>query len=187
MAPVNNSGITNAAAVDNEKVSESDKYGDKAGTPESASQSDAPKDDIVGEIATLEAQGTAHFKRLGWKRLTVVLLVEAIALGALSIPSAFATLGMVAGVILTVGIGLIAIYTSYVVGQVKLAFPHVAHYADAGRLLMGRFGYELIGAMFTVQLVFLVGSHWYVTFVDKFLKFWGHGVLRLLECWLKGI
>ena len=32
---------------------------------------------------------------------------------------------MVAGVILTVGIGLIAIYTSYVVGQVKLAFPHV--------------------------------------------------------------
>lgn len=130
------------------------------------SESDVPstKDEqaILGETALLEAQGHAKFNRLGWKRLTVVLLVEAIALGALSIPNAFATLGMVAGVILTVGIGFIAIYTSFVVGQVKLKYPSVAHYADAGTLLMGRFGYELIGAMFTLQLVFLVGSHWYV-------------------------
>lgn len=112
---------------------------------------------------TLEQQKTMEgenkFHRLGWKRLTVVLIVEAIALGSLSLPSAFATLGMVAGVILTVGLGFVAIYTSYVVGQVKLKFPQVSHYADAGRLLFGRFGYELIGAMFALQLTFLVGSH----------------------------
>ena len=56
--------------------------------------------------------GEHKFKQLGWKRLTICLIVKAIALGALSIPSAFASVGMVAGVILTVGIGLIAIYTS---------------------------------------------------------------------------
>jgi amino acid permease len=105
------------------------------------------------------AEGNAHFHRLGWKRLTVVLLVEAIALGTLSIPSAFATLGMVPGVILSVGLGLIAVYTSYIVGQVKLRFPHVSHYADAGRLLMGNFGYELVGVMFALELIFTVGSH----------------------------
>ncbi|KAJ3535822.1 hypothetical protein NM208_g6970 [Fusarium decemcellulare] len=105
------------------------------------------------------AEGNAHFHRLGWKRLTVVLIVEAIALGCLSLPSAFATLGMVAGTILTVGIGLVAIYTSHVVGQVKLKFPHVSHYADAGKLMMGKFGYELVGVMFSLQLIFLVGSH----------------------------
>jgi hypothetical protein len=66
---------------------------------------------------------------------------------------------MVAGVILTVGLGILAIYTSYIVGEVKLAYPHVAHYADAGKLLMGRFGYEIVGAMFVLQLTFLVGSH----------------------------
>lgn len=94
---------------------------------DSLSESDKKNvhDDTIGETATLdaqvlEAQGVAHFKRLGWKRLTVILIVEAIALGALSIPSAFATLGMVAGVITTVGMGFIAIYTSYIVGQVKL-------------------------------------------------------------------
>lgn len=122
--------------------------------------------EVVGEVTEwndLEkrkaAEGHAKFNRLGWKRLTVVLIVEAIALGSLSIPSAFAELGMVAGVILCVGLGIIAIYTSYVIGQVKLAYPHITHYADAGQLLMGRFGYELVGAMFALQLIFLVGSH----------------------------
>lgn len=117
----------------------------------------------VRDLTDLEKQkateASAHFHRLGWRRLTVILIVEAIALGSLSIPSAFASLGMVAGVILCVGIGLIAIYTSYVVGQVKLLYPHISHYADAGQMLMGRFGYELVGAMFALELIFLVGSH----------------------------
>ncbi|KAH7009479.1 amino acid transporter [Ilyonectria destructans] len=111
------------------------------------------------------AEGAAHFHRLGWKRLTIVLIVETIALGSLSLPAAFATtLGMVAGVILTVSIGLVAIYTSYVIGQVKLLLPEVSHYADVGRLMGARFGcprfgYELMGTMFCLQLIFLTGSH----------------------------
>ncbi|KAH8897805.1 amino acid transporter [Thozetella sp. PMI_491] len=133
--------------------------------------SPSPSEDLMGNFGALDdqqrtdvekqksVQGNAHFHRLGWKRLTVVLIVEAIALGALSIPSAFATLGMVPGVIICVGVGLIAIYTSYVVGQVKIRFPYVSHYADAGRLLMGRFGYELVGAMFAMELIFIAGSH----------------------------
>ena len=148
-------------------------------TQSEKSHSKTANDDIVGDVATLEAQGTAHFSRLGWKRLTVVLIVEAIALGALSIPSAFATLGMVAGVITTVGVGLIAIYTSYVIGQVKLAFPEVAHYADAGRLMMGTFGYELIGAMFALELIFLVGSHC-LTGAIAFLNLTNNGACSLV-------
>lgn len=120
--------------------------------------------DKVGSEGELERQTTLHegehkFQQLGWKRLTICLIVEAIALGALSVPSAFASVGMVAGVILTVGLGLIAIYTSYVVGQVKLKFPGVEHYADAVRLIFGRIGYEVTGAMFVLFLVLLVGSH----------------------------
>lgn len=117
----------------------------------------------IGEIYDSEQgtyeQGMQKFHRLGWKRLTILLFVEAIALGSLSIPAAFATLGMVAGVICCVGIGVIAMYTSYIVGQVKVAYPDVANYADAGRLIMGRFGYELINLMLILQLLFLVGSH----------------------------
>lgn len=133
----------------------------------------------VSDISALEKAGNAHFKRLGWKRLTTVLIVEAIALGSLSMPSAFATLGMVAGVITCVGIGLVAIYTSYVVGQVKLAYPQVSHYADAGRLLMGRFGYELVSVMFVLQLVFLVGSHT-LTGTIAFLNITNNGACSLV-------
>ncbi|KAI9034776.1 uncharacterized protein KD926_005588 [Aspergillus affinis] len=59
-------------------------------------------------------EGDAHFHRLGWKHLTVVLIVNAVALGSLGIPSAFASLGMVASIILCLALGLIAIYTSYI-------------------------------------------------------------------------
>ncbi|CRG90952.1 N amino acid transport system protein [Talaromyces islandicus] len=120
-------------------------------------------DQELGEMTEQERdihqRGHQKFNRLGWKRLTVVLIVEAIALGSLSIPSSFATLGMVPGVICSVGIGLIAIYTSYVVGQVKLKFPQIAHYPDVGTLMFGRWGYEVINVMLGLQLLFLVGSH----------------------------
>ncbi len=74
-------------------------------------------------------------------------------------PSAFASLGMVAGVIMTVGIGVIAIYTSYIVGQVRLKHPQIQHYADAVGLMWGRFGYELTSVMFVLFLVLITGSH----------------------------
>lgn len=105
------------------------------------------------------AEGQTKFSKLGWKRLTICLIVEAIALGSLSMPSAFANLGMVAGVIMTVGIGFIAIYTSYIVGQVKLKHPHIQHYADAVGLMWGKFGYELTSVMFVLFLVLITGSH----------------------------
>jgi hypothetical protein len=113
------------------------------------------------DLARHEAliEGEQKFHQLGWKKLTICLIVKAIALGALSIPSAFANLGMIAGVILTVSIGLIAIYTSHVIGQVAVKYPHVKHYADAVRLMWGRPGYELCGAMFVCYLTLLVGSH----------------------------
>ncbi|KAI9036757.1 putative amino acid transporter [Aspergillus affinis] len=114
---------------------------------------------MTDEERNVYEHGVQKFNRLGWKRLTIVLIVEAIALGSLSIPSSFATLGMVAGIICTVGLGLIAIYTSHVIGQVKLKFPHIAHYPDAGRLLFGRFGYILVYIMLGLELTFLTGSH----------------------------
>lgn len=124
---------------------------------EDGSDGYGPENDLEPQVTLHE--GEQKFQRLGWKRLTICLIVEAIALGSLSIPSAFASLGMVAGVILTVGLGFVAIYTSYVVGQVKLKFPHVDDYADAVQLIWGRFGYELTAVMFVLFLILVVGSH----------------------------
>ncbi|KAL0931495.1 amino acid transporter [Colletotrichum truncatum] len=116
-------------------------------------------------LKQIAAQGSAHFHRLGWKRLAIVTIVEAVALGALSLPSAYHTLGMFPGVFLTITLGLMSIFTSYLIGQVKLAHPYVANYADAGRLLFDRFGrfgqvgYEIFGTALVLELVMIVGSH----------------------------
>ncbi|CAI6342214.1 unnamed protein product [Periconia digitata] len=111
------------------------------------------------KIKQLAANGDNHFHRLGWKRLAVVTIVEAIALGALSLPKAYATIGMFPGVFLTITLGCVAIFTSYLVGQVKLRHREVASYADAGRLLFGRIGYEIFGAALVLELLMVVGSH----------------------------
>lgn len=128
-----------------------------------AQDDDSTSEKMVGEVTEFEKRkildGKAKFSRLGWKRLTIVLIVQAVALGSLSIPGAFATLGMVAGVICSIGIGLIAIYTSYIVGQVKVRYPHVEHYPAAGGLMFGRWGAEAFGVMVTLQLLLLTASH----------------------------
>ncbi|KAL6707239.1 hypothetical protein ACN47E_004227 [Coniothyrium glycines] len=147
--------ITHAGIQQHKKVRKDD-YADSY---------DMADNNIFGEVTDsrrikqIAAAGNAHFHRLGWKRLAVVTIVEAIALGALSLPRAFATLGMFPGVFLTITLGCVSIFTSYLVGQVKLKFPEVASYADAGKLLLGRVGYEIFGAALVLELVMVVGSH----------------------------
>ncbi|KDN36490.1 hypothetical protein K437DRAFT_54422 [Tilletiaria anomala UBC 951] len=102
----------------------------------------------------------AKFKQLGWVRLTVCLIVEAIALGALSLPGVFATLGLVPGALTCIGIGLIAIYTSYLVGRACNRSPiPIEHFHDLGELMFGRVGREVIGGCFFVYLGLVTGSH----------------------------
>ncbi|OJJ53775.1 hypothetical protein ASPSYDRAFT_1163065 [Aspergillus sydowii CBS 593.65] len=120
--------------------------------------------DVLGHIIPKHhharaVDGDQHFHRLGWKRLTLVLIVQSVALGSLSIPSAFATLGLVAGVILTVSFGVLAIYASYIIGLVKLKYPHLPHYVDFGRLLMGGIGDKIFGVGFVALVTLTVGSH----------------------------
>ncbi|KAK4962681.1 hypothetical protein LTR10_000308 [Elasticomyces elasticus] len=125
-------------------------------SPHASTEKVAPAD--LERQATVQ-EGEQKFHRLSWQSLTVCLIVEGIALGSLSLPAAFAAVGMVAGVLLCVGIGLIAIYTSYVVGQVFIKHPDVRHYPDAMRLLGGR-PLELLGnVMLPLFLVLIVGSH----------------------------
>jgi hypothetical protein len=151
---------------------------DTYGSCESRSEASACRKDVLGcnkahagernsaqEVsdsdleATGQRDGNPKFHQLGWKRLTILAMVEAIALGSLGLPRAFATLGMVAGILLSIGIGLVAMYAAYNIGQVKLKFPQVSHYADVGSLLFGPIGSSIFVAAFVLLLIFVVGSH----------------------------
>ena len=118
-----------------------------------------------GDIVALDLEkdrtthGDAFFHRLGWKRLTIILIVQAIALGSLSLPKSFSTLGMVPGVLITVGFGAIAIFASYMVGLTKVKYPELRNYVDAGNLLFGRFGDWWFSFMLLGLQILSVGSH----------------------------
>ncbi|EGU86669.1 hypothetical protein FOPG_15166 [Fusarium oxysporum f. sp. conglutinans race 2 54008] len=120
-------------------------------------------DQTTGTVTEFEKQktteGEAHFQRLGWKCLAVILVVEAIGLGVFSLPGAFATLGVIAGVFCCISLGLMAIYTAWIIGKVKVLFPAIQSYGDIGGLLMGRFGEELFGAMYVLQLILMTSSY----------------------------
>ena len=82
-------------------------------------------------------------KLIGWVRMTVLLIVDAIALGALSMPFAFATLGMICGIVMNISFGLITIFTAKLVGQVVIKYPHIKSFPDLGRLWLGKTGYRV--------------------------------------------
>ncbi|CAO1624588.1 unnamed protein product [Parajaminaea phylloscopi] len=138
---------------------------------DSASHRDA-KHGLTTGVAELGVQaeepaGAAKFHKMSWIRLTSVLIVEAIALGSLSMPASFATIGLVPAILLTIGLGCVAYVCSLAVGGLWLKHPELTSYPLAGELLFVRiFGERSrkIGFWFTticwlLLLIFTTGSH----------------------------
>ncbi|KAL9010670.1 MAG: hypothetical protein Q9173_004420 [Seirophora scorigena] len=105
-----------------------------------------------------ESESEIKYKIMTWCTLEV-MIAETISLGILSLPSVLAEIGMVAGVILIVGLGALATYTGYVIGQFKLAYPQVHNMADAGMIMLGPMGREIFGIAQMLFIVFIMGSH----------------------------
>lgn len=106
-----------------------------------------------------ESNAQVKYRTMSWWQAAVVMIAETVSLGILSLPSTFASVGMVAGVILTIGLGLIATYTGYVFWQFKMRYPGVHNIADVGEVFAGPIGREIGGAAQTIYLVFIMGSH----------------------------
>ncbi|KAJ5453935.1 uncharacterized protein N7458_004891 [Penicillium daleae] len=125
-----------------------------------------------------------RYRTLYWWQCGMIMIAETISLGILSLPSAVATLGLVPAVILIVGLGLLATYTGYVIGQFKLRYPHVHSMADAGEVLFGRvglarFGREFLGTAQLLFLVFIMGSH-LLTFTVMMNTLTNHGTCSIV-------
>ncbi|PNH69956.1 hypothetical protein VD0002_g587 [Verticillium dahliae] len=74
-----------------------------------------------------------------------------IGLGVLSIPAAFDTLGIVPGVLVLCAISAITTWSDYIVGVFKLRHREVYSIDDAGQLMFGRIGREVMGVAFCLS------------------------------------
>ncbi|RAL14694.1 putative amino acid transporter [Aspergillus homomorphus CBS 101889] len=134
-----------------------------------------PADDPFGNEETAEVK----FRVMKWWNCGMLMIAENISLGILSLPSAVATLGIVPSILIILGMSGISWYTGYVMGQFKLRYPQVHSMGDAGELLMGRVGREI---MFFGQLlfcIFLMASH-VLTFTVLFNTITGHGTCTIV-------
>lgn len=109
-------------------------------------------------------QGTVQYRTLEWWQAAMIMIAETISLGILSLPSVLSTVGLVPGIILIVGMGLLATYTGYVLGQFKMAYPQIHSFADAGFVLfeplgVGAIAREFFGGAQVIFLMFTMGSH----------------------------
>lgn len=123
------------------------------------------------------------------------MVSETISLGILSLPAVVAALGLApydsslqyqrqfltrcSAIILLAGLGLLATYTGYVIGQFKWRYPHIQSMADAGEVLMGSFGRELFGIGQFLLIIFVSASH-LLTFTVAMNSITEHGTCTIV-------
>lgn len=82
-------------------------------------------------------------------------------------------------ILIIIGLSAISWYTGYIIGQFKLRYPHVHSMADAGEILLGRFGRELLDFGQLALLIFMMASH-ILTFTVTFNTITNHGTCTLV-------
>ncbi|KAJ5085814.1 hypothetical protein N7532_010585 [Penicillium argentinense] len=137
---------------------ENDKIGEHKHEP-AFEEENGLKHGEVSDAFGNEEYAEIKYKTLKWWQCGLLMICESVSLGVLSLPSAVATLGLVPGVILIVGLGLLATYTGYNIGLMRERYPHIQNLADAGEILLGSFGRELFGLGQFLFCIFVMGSH----------------------------
>ncbi|GLI78233.1 hypothetical protein PoHVEF18_006542 [Penicillium ochrochloron] len=106
-----------------------------------------------------EETAEVKYRTMKWWHCGMLMIAENVSVGILSLPSAVATLGMVPAAIMILFISALSWYTGYAIGQFKLRHPHIHSMGDAGELLMGRIGREVLGIGQLLLLIFLMASN----------------------------
>ncbi|KAF7714340.1 Uncharacterized protein PECH_003046 [Penicillium ucsense] len=126
-----------------------------------------------------EEGAEVKYKVLKWWQCGLLMVAETVSLGVLSLPAAVATLGLVPSIILIIVLGLLATWTGYMIGQMKLKYPYIMNMADAGEVLAGSFGREFMGVCQILFLIFIMSSH-LLTFTVAMNTITSHGTCSLV-------
>ncbi|KAJ5106930.1 hypothetical protein N7456_003605 [Penicillium angulare] len=154
---------------DHKEVVEEDTFGDEEFSEVVLVHSHLPSckfkaiqidDGIIGNVACVRSHICMNALRtLTYDMIYLVMVAETISLGILSLPAVIASIGLLPSMILIVFLGIAATYTGYSIGQFKWRYPQVQSMADAGEVLGGTFGRELLGIAQLLLLVFIMASH----------------------------
>ncbi|RMZ82780.1 hypothetical protein DV738_g1499, partial [Chaetothyriales sp. CBS 135597] len=111
-------------------------------------------DDVFGEIV----EGGPNYRSVGWMGTSVLMMKTQIGLGVLAIPSVLDTLGMIPGIICLLAIAIITTWSDYYIGVFKLLHRSVYGIDDAGKLMFGNIGREILATTYILYWVFVAGA-----------------------------
>ncbi|PLB39871.1 transmembrane amino acid transporter protein-domain-containing protein [Aspergillus candidus] len=126
-----------------------------------------------------EETAEVHYKTLSWWQSGMLMIAETVSLGVLSIPATLASIGLVPGIILIVGLGIISTYSGYVIGQFRQRYPSIHSMADAADVMLGPWGREIFGVAQLIFFLFATASH-ILTFTVMMNTLTNHGTCSLV-------
>ncbi|KAK8079328.1 transmembrane amino acid transporter [Apiospora phragmitis] len=112
----------------------------------------------VNDVFGSEEGHDIKYKTLHWPMVAVLTITEIIANGMLSLPSSLAAVGIVPGIMVILFLGCFATYTAWALIQFKLRHPQVHNMGDAGQVIFGPIGREILGGGTIIFAVCAAGS-----------------------------
>ncbi|MCJ1332875.1 hypothetical protein MMC10_009569 [Thelotrema lepadinum] len=111
-----------------------------------------------GDVFGDEANADIHYKTLSWQFVSMMMIAEIVSNGMLSLPSSLAVVGVVPGVIIIIFLGVFATFTSYLLIQFKVRHPEVHSMGDAGYIIAGPIGREVLAGGTVIFAICGTGS-----------------------------
>ncbi|GAA5907919.1 hypothetical protein JCM6882_001526 [Rhodosporidiobolus microsporus] len=113
----------------------------------------------VDAVFGAAGDGKVSYRTVSMLSTSVLMTKAQIGLGVLSIPSVFHTLGLVPGILILLFIAGLTTYTDwYLSGPFKRKHPQCYSVSDAGYLMWGPIGREVMGAAYWLFMIFVVGA-----------------------------
>ncbi|KAK8063007.1 transmembrane amino acid transporter [Apiospora hydei] len=112
----------------------------------------------VNDVFGSEEGHDIKYKTLHWPMVAVLMITEIISNGMLSLPSSLAAVGIVPGIVVILFLGCFATYTAWALIQFKLRHPQVHNMGDAGQVMFGPIGREILGGGTIIFAVCGTGS-----------------------------
>ncbi|GLB42688.1 putative transmembrane amino acid transporter protein [Lyophyllum shimeji] len=131
-------------------------------TAQKYSSSDSiESDDVIVRQIDEESDLEVRYRTCSWQKTAALLFSEYICLAVLSFPWSYSVLGLVPGILVTVGVALICLYTSLVLGRYCLKYPELRDICDIGRKLFGGsvVAYNITCVFFILNNTFIQALH----------------------------
>ncbi|KAF8559273.1 amino acid transporter [Imleria badia] len=105
-----------------------------------------------------DEQHQIRYKTLSWQLVSVLMIAEIVSNGMLSLPNTLAVVGIVPALILIVFLGIFALFTAKLLIDFKLNHPNVHTMGDAGYIMFGPIGREILLAGTIIFAIACVGA-----------------------------